>query len=98
MFFDLDLKEEVVNFDTASAIWQEAARHSIPALTFVHHLNYLHLLCCWKLRVYFDGCENGEKRAKAKRRRVRSDAATEAHDDIGQIKNTPEYIAEAMQV
>ena len=45
-----------------------------------------------------DGRENADKCAEAERCRLRAELAAKDHYDIGQIRNTPEYITESMYV
>ena len=101
------MKGHVVPFDAASALWQFAAKHAweylrgnhTPALIeWAHFLNYLRSICRWDLRVYMDGMENVEKRPEIERRNA-AVAEAEVHNSlIGQIRNTPDYIAKAVNV
>lgn len=101
------MKGQVVPIDAASALWQFAAKHAAdflngnhnPALTeWAHFLNYLSRICGWILIVIMDGMENVAKDPEIERRKVAAELAEERGNLIGQIKNTPEYIAKAIRV
>eukprot|EP00579_Thalassiosira_antarctica_P026370 CAMPEP_0202019332 /NCGR_PEP_ID=MMETSP0905-20130828/41723_1 /ASSEMBLY_ACC=CAM_ASM_000554 /TAXON_ID=420261 /ORGANISM="Thalassiosira antarctica, Strain CCMP982" /LENGTH=145 /DNA_ID=CAMNT_0048580571 /DNA_START=115 /DNA_END=549 /DNA_ORIENTATION=+ len=106
-FYHLEMKGHVVPFDATSTLWQFAAKHAwdylcgnhTPALIeWAHFLNYLRSICCWDLRVYMDGMENVEKRPEIERRNA-AVAEAEVHNSLtGQIRNTPDYIAKAVNV
>ena len=52
----------------------------------------------WKLIVIMDGLDNKHKAPENERRRANAETAQANDNLIGQIKNTPDYIARATQV
>ena len=106
-FYDLNMEGEVVPLDAASALWQFAANHAWdhlhgnhnPALSeWAHFLVYLRSICRWKLVVFMDGMENEHKQPEIERRKKRAEEARASNNLMGQIKNSPEYIAQATAV
>ena len=77
-FYNLiEMRDQVVPVDAASALWQFAAKHAwdylrgnyLPELTeWAHFLNYLRSICRWDFRVSMDGMENMHKRPETERR------------------------------
>ena len=66
-FLDLGWKGNTVPIDAAGALYQFASSHAADFLKNNHHpslilwarwLVYLRSMCCWKLKIYFDGMEN----------------------------------------
>ena len=106
-FYDLKLNGKIVPFDAACALWQFAVHHAwdhlrgnhSPALMeWARFLVYLRSICRWSLKVYMDGMENKDKSPEIERRKVAVEAAKASNNLYGQIKNTPDYIAKAVQV
>ena len=102
--YKLALEDKEVPIDAASLLWQCAAKHAsdylagnhMPALIeFAHHLNFLRSICRWKIRLYFDGTNNPNKRFEDERREQRRE---NANSDYSQIKNTPAYLAKAARI
>ena len=100
-------KGSVVPFDAAGALWQFAAKHAedylrcnyMPALVeWAQFLQYLRTTCGWNLIVIFDGTVNEHKGPENERRRTLAETAKRNNNLIGQIKNTPDYIALAATV
>jgi len=106
-FYGALAKQTTVPLDAASALFQFAARHAsdylsgnlTPALVeWSRFLNYIRSICKWKLVVIMDGLDNMHKAPENDRRRVARENAQANNNLMGQIKNTPEYIARATQV
>ena len=107
-FYESQLKEEIaIPFDAAGALWQFAASHAAGYLRGNHTpslvewtrlLNYLRSICKWRLIVYMDGRENVHKSHENQCRQLRTERALEQNNLRGQIRNTPEYIAKAVEV
>ena len=88
-------------------MFQFAAKHAsdylsgnlTPALVeWSRFLNYARSICKWNLVVIMDGLDNVHKAPENERRKVARDSAQANNNLMGQIKNTPEYIARATQV
>ena len=61
-------------------------------------LNFLRLICRWKLIVCLDGKPNPHKQYEDQRRSNKVEATREADDLRGQVLNTPTYITWAAKV
>ena len=77
---------------------QSSSNHNAALLEWAHILIHLRSICRWNLLVYMDGMENDAKSPEIERRKALAAAAKARGDLRGQIKNTPEYIAKAVQV
>lgn len=107
LFYEMDLRGEVIRVDAAGALWQFDAAHAadflrgihIPALTeWVRFFNFLCLIYIWKLFMFMDGIDNPDKAPENAGRRE-GVKATQRDDNLqGQIKNTPEYMSKAVSV
>ena len=94
-FEDLKLRDKVMPFDAAGALWSFAYRHDAwdflngnhqPALIeWARLLNYLRSILGWNLVVYFDGMENKHKQPEIERRKKKVLKAKEKSDAGGQV-------------
>ena len=88
-------------------MWQFAAKHAADYLRGNHtpalvewaiFLNYLRSACEWDLIIILDGMDNIHKTPENNRRKAAAENAKRDNNLIGQIRNTPEYIAKAGHV
>mmetsp|Transcript_23314 Transcript_23314/g.55028 ORF Transcript_23314/g.55028 Transcript_23314/m.55028 type:complete len:627 (-) Transcript_23314:557-2437(-) len=106
-FFELGWRGKTVHIDAAGALFECAAafasdfisgNHTPALVVWARKLVYLRSICGWNMVVYMDGRTNPAKQFEDERRTQRRLEAVERNDLRGQIKNTPEYYAEAMEV